>query len=204
MGRIKRQIRWPRQPPLDPDRPDDPRPAARRHPRAGPARALRGRRRVDPLAGSPPPVRPPFEPAPDRTPPPLPTLGRLPPVPPEPVLRALSAAGGELILWLAPRRRFVLRSNLHHAFPDRPRAWRRRVARESSRRLVETAMLSLAAPFLSERRIRRIARLGPSTEAFAREISARPRPVVLATLHLAHWESQTWLKLISPGPLPAL
>jgi|CZKI01.1.fsa_nt_gi heptosyltransferase-2 len=129
-------------------------------------------------------------------------LGRLLAVTPEPVLRALSAAGGELILWLAPRRRFVLRSNLHHAFPDRPRAWRRRVARESSRRLVETAMLSLAAPFLSERRIRRIARLGPSTEAFAREISARPRPVVLATLHLAHWESQTWLKLISPVSLP--
>src|ERR1019366_9335375 len=50
--------------------------------------------------------------------------------------------------------------------------------------------------------IRRIARLGPSTEAFAREISARPRPVVLATLHLAHWESQTWLKLISPVSLP--
>jgi heptosyltransferase II len=121
---------------------------------------------------------------------------------PEPALRALSAAGGELIIWLAPRRRRVLRSNLHHAFPDRPRAWRRRIARESSRRLVETAMLSLAAPFLSERRIRRIACLAPSAEAFARDIAARPRPVVLATLHLALWESQTWLKLLSPVPLP--
>jgi ADP-heptose:LPS heptosyltransferase/lauroyl/myristoyl acyltransferase len=129
-------------------------------------------------------------------------LGRLLALTPEPVLRALCAAGGELIIWLAPRRRRVLRSNLHHAFPGRPRAWRRRVARESSRRLVETAMLSLAAPYLSERRIRRIASVGPSTEAFAREISAHPRPVVLATLHLAHWESQTWLKLISPVPLP--
>ncbi|HXQ82387.1 MAG TPA: glycosyltransferase family 9 protein [Opitutaceae bacterium] len=129
-------------------------------------------------------------------------LGWLLAVAPEPALRALCAAGGELILWLAPRRRRLLRSNLDHAFPDRPRAWRRRIARESSRRLVETAMLSLAAPFLSERRIRRIARLGASTEAFAREISARPRPVVLATLHLALWESQTWLKALSPVPLP--
>jgi ADP-heptose:LPS heptosyltransferase/lauroyl/myristoyl acyltransferase len=68
--------------------------------------------------------------------------------------------------------------------------------------MVETAMLSLAAPFLSEGRIRRIARLAPSAEAFAREIAARPRPVVLATLHLALWESQTWLKLLSPVPLP--
>src|ERR1017187_1727522 len=121
---------------------------------------------------------------------------------PEPVLPALSVAGGELVLWLAPRRRRVLRSNLHHAFPERPRAWRRGTARESSRRLVETAMLPLAAPFLSERRIRGMACLGSSTEAFVREISARPRPVVLATLHLALWESQTWLKLVSPVPLP--
>ncbi len=129
-------------------------------------------------------------------------LGRLLALAPEPVLRALSAAGGELILWLAPRRRRLLRSNLHHAFSGRPRAWRRRIARESSRMLVETAMLSLAAPFLSEARIRRIARLGSSTEAFAREISGRPRPVVLATLHLALWESQTWLMMLSPVPLP--
>jgi lauroyl/myristoyl acyltransferase/ADP-heptose:LPS heptosyltransferase len=129
-------------------------------------------------------------------------LGRLLALAPEPVLRGVAVAGGEAILWGAPRRRRVLRSNLHHAFPARPRAWRRGIARESSRRLVETAMLSLAAPFLSEARIRRIARLGPSVEAFAREERARPHPVVLATLHLALWESQTWLKLLSATPLP--
>ncbi|HEY4989122.1 MAG TPA: hypothetical protein VII09_04905, partial [Opitutaceae bacterium] len=129
-------------------------------------------------------------------------LGRLLAMTPEAALRVLAAVGGEAILWLAPRRRRILRSNLHHAFPERPRSWRRGIARESSRRLVETAMLSLAAPFLSERRIRRMARLGPSVDAFAREIVARPRPVVLATLHLALWESQTWLTLLSPVPLP--
>ncbi len=129
-------------------------------------------------------------------------MGRLLAATPEPLLRAAAALGGEMILWLAPRRRRVLRSNLHHAFPERPRAWRRAVARECSRRLVETALLSLAAPFLSERRIRTIARLGPSVDALARDLSASPRPVVLATLHLALWESQTWLKLLSPTPLP--
>jgi heptosyltransferase II len=129
-------------------------------------------------------------------------LGGLIALTPEPILRVLCAAGGELILWAAPRRRRVLRSNLHHAFPERTRAWRRRIARASSRRLVETAALSLAAPFLSERRIRTIARLGPSAEALARDLAAAPRPVVLATLHLALWESQTWLTRISPVPLP--
>jgi ADP-heptose:LPS heptosyltransferase/lauroyl/myristoyl acyltransferase len=129
-------------------------------------------------------------------------LGRLLAVTPEPVLRVLAALGGEAILWLAPRRRRVMRSNLHHAFADRPRAWRRGIARQSSRRLVETAMLSLAAPFLGDARIRRIATLGPSVEAFARALAARPHPVVLGTLHLALWETQTWLKLLSPVPLP--
>ncbi len=130
-------------------------------------------------------------------------LGRLIALTPESVLRALSVVAGEAILWLAPRRRRLLRSNLHHAFPGRPRSWRRAVARESSRRLAETVLLSLAAPFLSERRIRVIGRLGPSSEALARSLQANPRPVVLATLHLAHWETQSWYKFLSPVPTPA-
>jgi ADP-heptose:LPS heptosyltransferase/lauroyl/myristoyl acyltransferase len=128
--------------------------------------------------------------------------GRLLARAPEPALRVLCAAGGELILWLAPRRRRVLRSNLHHAFPERARAWRRQIARESSRRLVETTLLSLAAPFLSLERIRRTATLGPSVRAFTDDIGARPRPVVLATIHLALWESQTWLKVLVDHPIP--
>jgi heptosyltransferase-2 len=129
-------------------------------------------------------------------------LGRLIALTPEAILRVLAIVGGELILWLAPRRRRVLRSNLHHAFPARPRAWRRAVARESSRELIETAMLSLAAPFLSDQRIRSMATLGPSIEAFQKDISAHPRPVVVATLHLALWEAQTWMKHLATVPQP--
>jgi ADP-heptose:LPS heptosyltransferase/lauroyl/myristoyl acyltransferase len=132
----------------------------------------------------------------------LTVLGRLLALTPEAALRAVAVVGGELILWAAPRRRRVLRSNLHHAFPDRPRSWRRGIARESSRRLVETTMLSIAAPYLSDDRVRRIGRLGASTQELARDLAANPHPVVLATLHLALWESQTWLKFLSPVPLP--
>ena len=74
--------------------------------------------------------------------------------------------------------------------------------RACSRRLIETGLLSLATPHLSERRIRAIARLAPSVEDWARSLAGRPRPVVFATLHLALWETQTWLKLLSPVPLP--
>jgi heptosyltransferase-2 len=121
---------------------------------------------------------------------------------PEPLLRALSGVLGEAIWRFAPRRRRLMLSNLDHAFPERPWAWKTRLARRSSRRLIETGLLSLATPYLSERRIRRIARLTPAVETWARRLAAEPRPVVLATLHLALWETQTWFKLLSPVPLP--
>lgn len=121
---------------------------------------------------------------------------------PEPALRALAAALGELLWLLQPRRRRLVLRNLERAFPHRPPAWRRRLGRTSMRRLVETGMLSLASPSLGEARLRKIARLAPSVQAWALDRAARPRPVVFGTLHLALWESQTWLQLLSPAPLP--
>lgn len=121
---------------------------------------------------------------------------------PELLLRGLSAALGELTLWVSPRRRRLLFSNLDHAFPDRPPAWRRRIARASSRRLVETALLSLALPCLSERRVRRILRVSPGfLEVFARH-QAAPFPLVVATMHMAYWEIQTAMALRVPGRFP--
>jgi len=121
---------------------------------------------------------------------------------PEWVLRGLTAVLAEAVPWLAPRRRRVVLSNLHHVFPDRPAGWHRRMERMCFRRLIETGLLSLATPFLSGKRIRSIARLAPSVDAWVRE--AGRKPVVLATLHLALWESQTWLPLLSPVPLPEI
>lgn len=122
---------------------------------------------------------------------------------PEWLLRAIAAALGETLFLVARGRRRLMLSNLDHAFPDRPPGWGKAVARASSRRLVETGLLSLATPFLPERRIRRIARLSPTVAEWARDLADHPRPVVLGTLHLALWETQTWLKLLCPTPLPA-
>jgi ADP-heptose:LPS heptosyltransferase/lauroyl/myristoyl acyltransferase len=100
----------------------------------------------------------------------------------------------------APRRRRLALSNLDHAFPERSPAWRRRIARVSARRLVETALLSVASPYLDERQIRAIAHFGPSAENWIER--NRPGPTVFATAHLANWEAQTWVKLLSRVPLP--
>ena len=121
---------------------------------------------------------------------------------PERLLRPLAAVLGEALFLAAGSRRRLMLSNLGHAFPDRPAAWRRKIARTCCRRFVETGMLSMATPFFSERRIRAMARLSPAFEDWLRTRAAAPRPTVFGTLHLALWESQAWFTLLCPAPAP--
>ncbi len=130
------------------------------------------------------------------------TLGWLLARTPEPLLHGLAVVLGELTLWCYPRRRRLVFSNLHHAFPDRSPAWRRRIARTSSRRLFETALLSLAMPCLGEKRLRRIMSASPGALAFFAAHQRAPFPVVIAAPHMAYWEVQTALPLIIPGAFP--
>lgn len=121
---------------------------------------------------------------------------------PEPVLRAFAAVLGYLIFYGLPRRRRLVLSNLHHAFPEKPRAWHRAIGRESCRRLVETGLLSIATPFLSERRCREIARLSPEmTEVYVRHL-ADPAATLICSPHIAYWEVQTSMPLMAPAPFP--
>lgn len=73
---------------------------------------------------------------------------------PVPLVRALAWSVGLLVYTFAPWRMRIAHSNLHHAFPDRPRAWRRGVARRSCQRLVEMTLFALASPFFNRQRIR--------------------------------------------------
>ncbi len=127
--------------------------------------------------------------------------GRLIAFTPERCLRLGVFALGDLLLILSARRRHLLFSNLHHAFPGKERAWYRRMARESSRRLFETAFLSLASPFLSETRLRRIVEVADPVINCFRHHSESPHPLVVGTPHMAYWESLTWLSLFLPVPM---
>ena len=57
-------------------------------------------------------------------------LGRVAAHSPEGLLRLLSHGLGDGIFLLLTRRRRLILSNLHHAFPERDEAWRRRLGRE--------------------------------------------------------------------------
>lgn len=121
---------------------------------------------------------------------------------PETVLRALSALLGDFIFLCFPRRHRLVLSNLHHAFPDQPAAWHRRIGRESCRRLIETGLLSLATPYLDERRFRRIISASPELLAAYAQHTQDPAPTLICSPHIAYWEVQTAKPLIVPGPFP--
>ncbi len=121
---------------------------------------------------------------------------------PEPLLCAVAAGLGDGVFFGLRRRRRLILSNLHHAFPDRPPDWRRRIGRESCRRLVETGLLSLATPFLSEQRLRRIIHASPELLAAYATHQASPAPTLICSPHIAYWEAQTGHSLLVTGPFP--
>lgn len=121
---------------------------------------------------------------------------------PEPLLRVLAAVIGDFIFFGLRRRRRLVLSNLHHAFPEKPASWHRAIGRESCRRLIETGLLSLATPFLSAGRSRRIVSATPELIACHTDYHASPRPTLICSPHLAYWEAQTWMSQVVPGPFP--
>lgn len=109
--------------------------------------------------------------------------------------------GGFVFLCLRRRRRLIL-SNLHHAFPEKPAAWHRTLGRESCRRMIETALLSLATPFLGDRRLRAIITVSPEMLAVYADHRVAPAAVLICSPHLAYWEAQTSMPLVVPEPFP--
>ena len=123
---------------------------------------------------------------------------------PEWLLHGLAAILGEALFWLSARRHRLALSNLDHAFPGRDPAWRRRLARASSRRMIETGLLSLATPYLSDARLRTIIRAAPSLTDFFVRYNQSPKAAVFATPHMAYWEVQTCMPLVLPAPFPEM
>jgi len=122
---------------------------------------------------------------------------------PEPFVRGFAWFLGRTIYYGHGPRRRVMLLNIASSFPNRPAAWSRKIAQQSCVRIAETTLLSLASPFFSEPRIRRMATTAPNLDVAFRELLLNPRPLVMGTAHFAYWEGLTWLPLLLPaGPKP--
>jgi heptosyltransferase-2 len=121
---------------------------------------------------------------------------------PEALLQLLASTLGDIVFLFFPRRRRLILSNLHHAFPEKPAAWHRAIGRESCHRMIETGLLSLATPFLGPDRLRTIIAASPDLLAVYAEHRAAPAAVLICAPHIAYWEAQTSMPLVVPGPFP--
>lgn len=115
---------------------------------------------------------------------------------PECLLRFLSWLLGSLLYVLYGSRRRMMLGNIRASFPTRPEAWCRWVGRQSCIRLIETSLLSLVSPYLSEERIHRMATAAPGAHEVFGGAARRGKPLVLGTAHLAYWEGLTWVKIL--------
>lgn len=117
---------------------------------------------------------------------------------PEPLLQGLCWLLGGVIRRL-PRRRFVLASNVDHAFPQRSRAWKEAVVRTHCRRLVEMGLFTLVMGRWSEATLRE--RLSFSAGA-AELLSRDKRPVVVMPMHTTLLEFMSAIPLCGAADRP--
>ena len=113
---------------------------------------------------------------------------------------------GYIIFTFLTKRRRILLSNLHHAFPEKTLAWHRKIGLESCRRTVEMGLLSLALPYFSKERLRRHFTLSTYLERSWEEAAKRNQfESTLAVLpHFSMLEALTVLPALRDLPLPKL
>lgn len=127
----------------------------------------------------------------------LAVLGRLLAGLPEFFSAALARFFGWLV-YVLPIRREVLLANLHHAFPERPEEWRRGIALESCRRMVEMGLFVLASPYFSEARIRKMFQIDKSLLEGPSKVDRRNVPAVILVPHFSLMEALTLIRGIRP------
>ncbi len=118
---------------------------------------------------------------------------------PEVVVRALCRLLGDLIFFAPTRRRTVLLSNLHHAFPDKPVGWHPVIGRESCRRMVESGLFVLASPFFSEERWRALITLSAASANTLEEFENAGGGGILLGFHLTLIETMVFTPLLLDG-----
>jgi heptosyltransferase II len=123
---------------------------------------------------------------------------------PEIISRLLAAVLGELVWWVVPRRRRQMLYALSRAFPQRSDADLRRMARQSARWTMETALLAAAMPHLTVQQLRRIGHLSESSVAAIDAAARKAKPYLLCSPHMGAWELLTSLPVFYDGTLPPI
>ncbi len=126
-------------------------------------------------------------------------IGRLLAWLPVKVVAAAAIVIGWLIYRLPIKRNRTLRSNLHHAYPEKGADWRARVGRRATRRLVEMALFSLASPYLSKERLAGCFEGDEESLSRLQQAAAGETGGVVLLPHLTLFELMTAFPVIIPA-----
>jgi heptosyltransferase II len=104
------------------------------------------------------------------------------------LVEALTYILGILVYKGMPKRQYTLRSNLHHAFPLRPRIWQQRMAVKNCQRTVEMGLLMLALPHLSIKQLSNRIKITEKTRKDIDKIQKTEAPTLLLVPHFTLYE----------------
>jgi lauroyl/myristoyl acyltransferase len=116
-------------------------------------------------------------------------VGRLFAALPEGVMHAICRAIGLLFFYLPSRRRRLIESNLHHAFPEKPADWHHRITRAICLRTVEMGLFTLTVPFFSKKRYESQLEIPQKSEALLGQMVKEQLPVLLLGTHCSMIEA---------------
>ena len=114
---------------------------------------------------------------------------------PSALLRGLCICLGHIIYWFAGERKTAALRSMHHGIPNEDDNWRRAAFKESCNRTVEMALLVMALPYLSSKRVSKL--LQPLDEVASSHIDdmLKDVPVVLLLPHFTLSEATVTLPL---------
>lgn len=107
---------------------------------------------------------------------------------PIPALEIIARFLGNIACAYLPKRRYILESNLHHAFPEKSAEWRQSILRENSARLVEMGLLVLALPYLSKDQLRERVHIPNTQRKLYNLIKNSQRPTIILVPHFTLYE----------------
>ncbi|MDR2981743.1 MAG: hypothetical protein LBV12_05800 [Puniceicoccales bacterium] len=110
----------------------------------------------------------------------------------------MSRSVGWIIFNCMRKRTRSLLSNLHHSFPEKSEEWRRSIALESCRRMVEMGLFVVASPFFSEKRIRKMFQPHESLSQGPSRIDEPGVPGIILVPHFSLMETLTQVRVIFP------
>lgn len=130
--------------------------------------------------------------------------GKLLSVLPLSAAEGLASVLGWLLFVVPSRRKRILLSNLHHAFPEKSETWRRRIARVSCSRTIEMGLFNIVSSHFSQERYQGCLEMDPEGERAFEEALKEGRPMLFLGAHFSMVETFNAWPAVSRFPMPEM